>query len=162
MSNVTEIKLKKTEFIPFLDTSGGATDATWKRIARSTIFSLNPSPQTESLDYISTEIPVEEVKNYIPELPQETALYEGDPIYDFMFQKFYELPVGSACVVPALICFGGTSKKAWRCNATLVLGELNTVDGKLSFTIKFGGNIDRGTYTITDGSPVFEAETASE
>ena len=157
-----EVKLKKTEFIPFLDTSNGAGEAAWKRITKSTIFSLNPSPQTESLDYISTEIPVEEVKNYIPELPQETALYEGDPIYDFVFNMFYELPVGSACVVPALICFGGTAKKAWRCDATLVLGELNTVDGKLSFTIKFSGDISRGTYTIVDGAPAFEGEKASE
>lgn len=157
-----ETKLKKTEFIPFLDTSGGDSEAVWKRITKSTIFSLNPSPQTESLDYISTEIPVEEVKNYIPELPQETALYEGDPIYDFIFNMFYELPVGAACIVPALICFGGSSKKAWRCNATLVLGELNTVDGKLSFTIKFGGDIDRGTYTVVDGSPNFTSEKESE
>lgn len=152
-------KLRKHQFIPFLDTSktGGETP-TWKRVDLSTIFSLNPNPQTQTMDYISYETPVEEIEKYQPELPQEIALYEGNPIYDFVFGLFYDLPVGSAAKVPALICFGGEAKKAWLVNdCTLVLGELNTVDGKLSFTLKLGGNIERGTYTITSGAPTFSA-----
>lgn len=156
----TMTKLKKTEFIPFLDTGSDGTPS-WKRITKSTIFALNPSPQTESYDYISTETPVEEVKNYLPELPQETALYEGDPIYDFVFDKFYNLPVGTECMVPCLICFGGSDKKAWQSTVTLVLGELNTVDGKISFTIKFGGDIKRGTYAVADGVPTFTEASQS-
>lgn len=157
-------KLKKTDFIPFLDNSKTINTETWtvvwKRIDLSTIFSLNPNPQTTSMDYISYETPVEVIEKYQPELPQEIALYEGNPIYDFVFGMFHDLPVGSAATVPVLICFGGTAKKAWQIkNATLVLGDLNTVDGKLSFTLKLGGDITKGTYVITDGAPVFTAAT---
>jgi hypothetical protein len=103
---------------------------------------------------------VEVIDKYQPELPQEIALYEGNPIYDFMFDLFYDLAVGTAAVVPVLMCFGGTDKKAWQLEqSTVVLGELNTVDGKLSFTLKLGGDIDRGTYVITDGTPVFTPAT---
>ena len=155
-------KLKKTEFIPFIDTSGTISSAswvpTWKRIDLSTIFALNPNPQTTSQDYISYETPVETIDKYQPELPQEIALYQGNPVYDFMFDLFYDLAVGTAATVPVLMCFGGTGKLAWQLEqSTVVLGELNTVDGKLSFTLKLGGDIDRGTYVITAGVPTFTA-----
>jgi len=155
--------LNKTNFIPFLDTSKTINTTwvpTWKRIDLSTIFSLNPNPQTVSQDYITYETPVETVDKYQPELPQEIALYEGNDIYDFVFALFYDLPTGSAATVPVLMCFGGTGKKAWRIEqATLVLGELNTVDKKLTFTLKLGGDIDKGTYVITAGVPVFTPAT---
>lgn len=153
-------KLKKTDFIPFLDVSDTINETTWtpswKRVDLSTIFSLNPNPQTTTQDYICYETPVDIIEKYQPELPQEIALYEGNPIYDFVFGLFFDLPVGSAATVPVLMCFGGTDKKAWQVkNATLVLGELNSVEGKLSFTLKLGGDIGRGTYVITEGVPVF-------
>ena len=155
-------KLKKTEFIPFLDTSdSGSSSEVWSRIDKSTIFALNANAQTEDYDYICNELPVTEVKNYLPELPQEIALYEGNPVYDFVSDMFYELPVGAECIKAVLICFGGTGNKAWRTDATIVLQELNTVDGKLTFTIKFSGNIERGTYTITSGKPTFTARTST-
>ena len=157
-----ETKLTKNNFIPFLDTTQGTTTASWARIDRSTIFSLNPNPQSESVDYICYESPVEEIDHYEPELPQEIALYGGNPMYDFMFGLFYDLPVGSAAKVPALLCFAGTGKKAWLVPENVIqLGELNTMDGKLSFTLKMGGDITKGTYTIsTAGVPTFSTASA--
>lgn len=158
-----ETKLTKNQFIPFIDVSGTVNSGSswtpsWKRIDYSTIFSLNPNPQTNSRDYISMEAPVEEIESYKPELPQEIALYEGNPVYDFMFEKFYGLALGAEMRVPVLICFGGSEKKAWQVKeATVTLGELNTVDGKLSFTLNLGGTIDKGTYSITEGAPTFSA-----
>ena len=151
-----ETKLTKNNFIPFLDTTKGTTTAVWARIDKSTIFALNPNPQSETVDYICYESPVEEIDHYEPELPQEIALYEGNPMYDFIFDMFYDLPVGSEAKVPALLCFAGTGKKAWMVSDNVIqLGELNSVDGKLSFTLKLGGNITKGTYTITSGEPTF-------
>lgn len=159
MAETALTKLKKTDYIPFLDTSGtGSTTPTWKRVTRSKTFSLNPSPQTESLEYIGFETPITEITRYQPELPLDVALNEGDPIYDFVFGLFYDLPIGSEAYVPALICFGGTGKKAWQIKqTTLTLGNLDTVVGTLSFTLNFGGDIERGTYTITAGAPAFTA-----
>lgn len=157
----TETMLKKHQCIPFLDVSTTGT-ASWKRIDKSTIFALNPNPQTETFDYICYETPVEVVDHYQPELPQEIALYEGNEMYDFVFGKFYDLPTGEDAVVPCLICFPGSDKKAWKIDeCTLVLGEMNTVDKKISFTLRFGGDITKGTYTITDGVPTFTAATSS-
>lgn len=152
------VKLTRDQFIPFIDTSATNTP-NYKRIDYSTIFSLNPGAQTETLAYICYDADVTEITGYQPELPQEIAIYEGNPVYDFMFQKFYNLPVGSAAELKVLICFGGTGKKAWLVpKATFTLGELNTVDGKLTFTLNLGGDITKGTYTISAGGvPTFVA-----
>ena len=156
------VKLTKDKFIPFIDTSDTAGSSswvpTWKQIDLSTVFALNPNPQEESYDYICYESAVTEVTSYQPELPQEIALYEGNPVYDFLFEKFFNMASG-ALTVPVLMCFGGSAKKAWQLrNATITLGELNTVDGKLNFTLNLGGSREKGTYTITEGVPVFAAE----
>lgn len=150
-----EVTLRKHQCIPFLDTSKTST-ANWVRIDKSTIFELNPNPQTTTEDYICYESPVTVIDHYEPELPQEIVMNENNPCYDFIFEKFFDLPVGEACKVPLLICFPGEDKKAWRVNDNMiVLGNMNTVDKKISFTLKLGGNIDKGTYTITSGVPTF-------
>jgi hypothetical protein len=166
---MSEVMLKKHLCIPFLattvTTTGGTKTYTWKRIDKSTIFALGLNPQEETMDYISQETPVTVIDGYQPELPQEIALYEGNPIYDFVFGLVYDLPVGNGCNVPVLICFPTESdtaadKKAWLVDgATLSLGEFNTVDGKITFTLKLGGDIIKGTYEITDGAPVFSNDT---
>ena len=152
-------KLTRDKFIPFLDTAKDLTFATstWKRIDYSTIFELTMGEQEEDMDYICYANAVTEINSNKPELPQEIACYEGNPIYDFMFQQFYDMPVGADVKVPFLMCFGGTGKKAWRCIATITSKVLNTVDGKITFSIKLGGDIEKGTYTISDGAPTFTA-----
>lgn len=167
MSATTETKLRKFQCIPFIDTNKGVGTYKWERVKRSTIFALDPGPETEETDYISMETPVTEITKYAPSLPQETALYSGDPIYEFIYDMFYELPVGSGVKCPTLICFppnAAGEKRAWCIDETTVtLGEYNTVDGKVSFTLNLGGNIKRGQYTIstTDGSVTFTEGTFS-
>lgn len=152
-------KLTRNQFIPFLDTAKDSTFAanTWKRIDYSTIFELTMNEQEEDMDYICYENAVTEINANKPELPQEIACYEGNPIYDFMFKQFFDMPTGSDVKVPFLMCFGGTDKKAWRCMSTITSKVLNTVDGKITFSIKLGGDIEKGTYTIQDGTPTFTA-----
>lgn len=114
-------KLTKDKFIPFIDTSdtvGTNWQPTWKQIDLSTIFSINPNPQENTYDYICYESAITEVDSYQPQLPQEIALYEGNPVYDFLFQKFYDMESG-ALTVPVLLCFGGTAKKAWQLKTPL-------------------------------------------
>lgn len=167
---MAENKLNKTQFKPFLDVSntwevvnGSGWTPDWKRIDRSTIFSLNPNPQTEETDYISYETPVTEISNYAPELPQEIALYLGNPMYDYLAHMFFNLPIGTKTCVPMLMVFpeviesGDTTYyKAWQVQQNVItLGELNTVDGKLSFTNGLGGDIDKGCVTLSDGVPTF-------
>ena len=68
---MSETTLRKHMCIPFLDTTKGGQTPSYARIDKSTIFALNPNPQTETNDYICYETPVTDVDHYEPELPQE-------------------------------------------------------------------------------------------
>lgn len=153
---MAETKITKNHVIPFIDITGSGE---WKRIDKSTIFDLSFNPQSESVDYISMESAIEEVSSYQPELPQEIALYRGNEIYDFVEGLCIDLPVGDAIKVPFLLAWppdNGTIR-AWRVNdCRLLLSNYNSVDGKITFTLKLGGTIEKGTATIGDGKPVFQ------
>ena len=152
-------KLKRNQFIPFIDVAKDLTFAAseWARVDYSTIFELTVGEQEETLAYICYENDVTEVNSNQPELPQEIAIYEGNKVYDFMAKELYDLPTGEGVRVPFLLCFGGKDKRAWRTIATITSKVLNTVDGKITFSIKMGGDIEKGTYTISEGTPTFTA-----
>lgn len=155
-----EVRLTKNKTIPFINT--GTKDApVWVRIDKSTIFDLVANPQSTSEDYICYENAIEDITSYNPELDQEIVMNEGNPCYDFVFDLFYELPTGVNATLPVLICFAGTEKKAWRVDdAVCLLGSMNTVEGKITFTLQLGGTIQRGTYTLdSDNAPTFIAAT---
>ena len=160
---MAEVKLRKFQTIPFMDINKGEGEYEWRRIKRSTLFALNPNPQTTEEDYISMETPVTEVEKYQPELPQEVALYAGDDIYEFIFNMFYDLPVGTGLKCPTMICFppnGEGEQRAWVVDETTVeLGEYNSVDSKVSFTLKLGGDIKRGKYEVSGDSVTFTEGT---
>lgn len=160
-----EVKLTKTAFIPYIDTSGTSNGENWTpqytRIDKSTIFALALNPQTNTVNYISQELPSTEVDHYEPSLPQEIALYKGNPMYDYMIGLMLSLPVGNACVIPVLLRLG-EDNKAWLIKkTTIVFGELNSVDGKLTFTLNFGGDIEKGTIANANGVPTFTPTPAA-
>lgn len=164
--NITT-KITKDKVVPFLDTSnsinsGESWAPNWNRIDKSTIFDLAFNPQSTTEDYIAYETAIEEISAYQPELPQEIALYRGNPIYDYIEDLCYNLKVGDALRVPLLLLWppqaDGTIR-AWQIKDNrLLLSNYNSVDGKVTFTLKMGGTYDRGTATVMDGKPVFAAK----
>ena len=166
---VRTAKITKDKVAIYLDTSKSITSASWapdwNRVAKSTIFDLAFNPQSTTEDYIAYETAIEEISGYQPEIQQEIAMYRGDPIYDFIENLVYDLQVGDALRIPTLLLFppqlaeNGKLEgeiRAWQFKeARLLLSNFNTVEGKITFTIKLGGNIDRGTVAVADGIPVF-------
>ena len=163
---MAEVKITKNKVIPFLDISGTANTGAswvpvWKRIDKSTIFDLAFNPQSTTEDYIAYETAIEEISGYQPELPQEIALYRGNAVYDYVESLCYNLKVGDALRIPFLLCWAPEDNgtiKAWQVKENrLLLSNYNSVEGKVTFTLKIGGDIERGTVTISEGVPVFSA-----
>lgn len=161
---MAEVKITKNKVIPFLDISdsanqGGTWTPVWKRIDKSTIFDLSFNPQSTTEDYIAYETAIEEISGYQPELPQEIALYRGNEVYDYVERLCYNLEVGDALRIPFLLAWppeADGSIKGWQVKeCRLLLSNYNSVDGKVSFTLKIGGDIERGKIEITEGSPKF-------
>lgn len=163
---MAEVKITKNKVIPFLDISGTANTGAswvpvWKRIDKSTIFDMAFNPQSTTEDYIAYETAIEEISGYQPELPQEIALYRGNAVYDYVESLCYNLEVGDALRIPFLLCWPPEDNgniKAWQVKENrLLLSNYNSVEGKVTFTLKIGGDIERGTVTISEGVPVFSA-----
>lgn len=140
---------------------GTAEEPIWARIGKSTIYDLSLNANVSTLDFIENEIPQDEVDYYKPELPQELATYEGDKAFDYLWDMYYNLPVGTELNKEILLVFPkniGTEAapefQAWDTSSTIVLTNFNTVDRKVTFTIKFN-EIERGKATVTDGAPSF-------
>lgn len=157
-----ETKITKNLCKIFIDVSDGAVTPEWKQIDKSTVLDIAMNPETESQDYISMEMPVEEIKSYKPSMDQEIATFKNNPIYEYMFEKFY---AAQTVQLKTLICFpphgDPEEKQAWMVPiTTCVLNNMNYVDGKLTWTMSFGGNTERGSYSINDdGEPTFTKET---
>ena len=158
---MAETKITKNLCMIFIDTSEGSGGPTWTRVDKSTILNIVMNAETESMDYISQELATEEIKSYKPSMDQEIATYKGNPIYEFMFQKFYNCDLAHG---KTLICFPETEKgkQAWEIDdTTFTLNEMNYVDGKITWGMNFGGDIKRGTYTVSGGTPTFSASPAA-
>lgn len=150
----TEKKLTKNLCKIFIDVSDGAETPEWAQIDKSTVLDIAMNAETESQDYISMEMPVEEIKSYKPSMDQEIATFANNPIYEYMFKKFYE---AKTVQLKTLICFPPHGdpevKQAWMVPITAcILNNMNYVEGKLSWNMSFGGNTERGTYTIDEGT----------
>ena len=154
---MADVRITKNMCIPFIDVSENDAPI-WKRIDKSTIFEIEMNAKTESCDYISQETPTEEIVSYAPSMNQEIATYRGNPIYETMFRRFYECSTAHG---RSLICFpedGSGQKKAWLVEDTaFVLSAMNWAEGKITWSMRFGGDIQRGTYTVSDGVPSFVA-----
>lgn len=151
----------KPKSMIFIDT--GTDTPIWARIGKSTVYDLTLNANVVTNDFIEDELPTDEVDYYKPEMSQELATYEGDKAFDYIWDMFYNLPVGTELNKTVLFVFPkntGTEEaptfEAWQTVSTIVLTDFNSVDKKVSFTIKIN-KIERGTATVTDGTPSFTA-----
>lgn len=147
------MKLTRDLFIPCLDTSAAKDLSKLVPIDLSTIFEMSWNPQEETYGYICYKNDVTEIDSYQPELPQEIVLDNTNPVYKFVKDLAKIFPVGSAANVPVVICVpddNGSVTEGWAFkDAVLSVDNLNTPDGKLSFTLKLNGDIEIGTVAVT-------------
>lgn len=162
--------LTRDLYIPFLDgntirkaigkeAEGEGYD--WIRIDKSTIFALAFNPQEETYGYIDTANDTTYVKSYQPELPEEIILDNDNPLYKLLHPFCLAMPTGTNAQVPLLLVTpnmddgSATEGRIWEDNI-LSPGELNSVDGKLSFSNKMNGDVKVGTVDIKNGKPTFK------
>lgn len=132
----------------------------WFRIKKSTALDLALNPETKEYDYIVDESPTTELDKYKPSINQALTMYKGEPDYEYVFNKFYNLAAGEDAKTEALIVYmqesaGASTYKAWKTDAIISINDMNAVDSTITFDIMFGGTTKKGTATVTDGVPTF-------
>ena len=146
-------QLTRNLFIPCIDTSAAKDGSGYTPIDLSTIFELSWNPQEETKGYICYKVDSTEITGYQPELPQEIVLDSDNPIYNFVHDFGMKFPVGTDAEVPVLLIEPNANGETvvgreWK-SAVISMQNMNTVDGKLSFTLKLNGDKRNGTVAIT-------------
>lgn len=162
------MKQTRDLFVPFIDTNKSTDGAgyQWVPIDLSTVFELSYNPQTETYSYICDANDSTEITSYQVAMDQEIALESENKLYKFMFDFMRSMPVGSAAKVPVMITYpnketGKTTEADVWDDAVISPGVLNTVDGKLTFTLQLNGAPKKGTVTISEGTATFSGSDAS-
>ena len=156
-------KLTRDQFRPYVDITQGAVEGTydWVRIDKSTLFALSFNANEETYEYIDSANDTTEVTGFAPTMEQEIILDDENPLYQFLEPLFMSRLADSSVsfAMPVMItepdATGGETYTAWVWDeATLTPSELNTPDGKLSFTINLNGTATKGTATFADDGTV--------
>lgn len=106
-------------------------------------------------------MPTTDIDYYKPAIEQELQTNKGDKAFDYVYDMLYNLPTGEDLKKDMLFVFAGensdSSYNAWKCQVTLVVKNLNTVEEKIYFTVNIN-KITRGTATVSpSGEPTFTA-----
>lgn len=157
-------QLTRDTYRPYLDINRGSGTYDWCRIDKSTVFNVEWNPETETVGYIDSANDTTEITSYGPTMEQEIILDNENPMYQFIEPFCWEMPTGSAAIVPVLLtecdAAGGETYTARVFDeATIQPGNLDSVEGNLVFTLNLNGDFTEGTATFDDdGSVTFTAE----
>lgn len=157
------MKLTRNLFIPMLDVNKGTGEANYVPIDLSTVFEFAFNPTTETYSYICNANDTTDTTGYAPTMDQEIVIDNENPMYEFIYPFCMSMPTGSACKVPCLLVEPDmetgepTCGRLWK-DATISPGSVNTVDGKVSFTINFNGDQVTGTVANNAGKVTFEPD----
>ena len=162
------MQLTRDKFIPCIDKTKGVTPGTyeWVRICKSTVFDFAFNPATEERSFICDKNNSTEITGYAPSMEQEVILDNTDELYKFMDEFLHEYPTGSDAEIPvllvrpALVSGEPTAGEVWE-HAVISAGSINSVDGKLTFTINFNGDPIKGTVAISQGKVTFTPSEAA-
>lgn len=158
-----EQKIRKHQIALYINQSETEVED-WLRICKSTNLTISMNPATEDVYYICDENPTTELNNYSPAIEQDITTIKGSPDYDFFFKKYFERATGENAKADFLIIYiaeteDGTTYKASKTDATIIVNDLNANDSKLNINLAFGGKSENGTATISeDGIPTFTKE----
>lgn len=158
------MKLTRNLFVPMLDVDvlkeSPTETAEYVPIDLSTIFEFAFNPNTETYSYICYANDTTETTGYAPTMEQEIVLDNSNPLFKVLYPFCMSMPTGSKCTVPCLLVEPDMSTgkptrgRLWK-EATISPGTVNTVDGKLTFTLNFNGDQQQGTVANSDGTVTF-------
>lgn len=148
----------REDMIPLIDMNaikrflGVETDGdghAWTRVDKSEIDEITFDAQTETKKYIDTKNDYTYINSYNMSEPQEIITDGNNECYSLLYEYSMHRPTGSDAEVPCMQLFPsvmepGKADAFLFENAMLVPGTINFVDKKLTFTMQFNGDMQRG------------------
>ena len=165
-------RLKKHLNYLFLNTTPEVAvgSEAWSRVGKSTEWTDTMNAVTSTYEYIEDAGPTEVLESYQPSTSMPLSAYEGDPIYEYVFDLYQKQDVGSSAVTRAMRVFqsqSGGNFKAQVSDCVVTIDNFNFANGVITFNITQSGTPRLGTATVSESvdshgnriwTPVFTAE----
>lgn len=137
------------------------------QLCKSTENTITMNAETEDLDFIVDKNPTTIIKRYKPSFSNPLTMYKGSEDYEYFFPKVYDLPTGADANGKMLIVFMNAKNeqgkyKAWNCDVTFVIDNIDPANSQLTMTVQINGTIKRGLVTVTSGTPSFTEDSDGE
>ena len=150
-------RLKKHLNYLFLNTSPDAAvgSESWSRVGKSTEWTDSMNANTTTYEYIEDAGPTEVIESYQPSTSMPLTAYEGDPVYEYVFDLYQRQDVGSGAVTRVMRVFqnkAGTSGgfRAQVSDCTVIIDNFNFADGVITFNITQSGTPRLGSATVAE------------
>lgn len=134
----------------------------WARVDKSEVFELAFNPEENTRGYIDTPNDATFVEKYGLQMDQEIVIDGNNETYSLMYEYAMHFPTGSDAEVPCALIMpnvkdpaGSADAFLWR-QAILSPAGINTIDKKLTFSMKFNGAMERGTGAKNETTGRFE------
>lgn len=169
MAEVTEKKIKRSEFATFLNTTPGA-EATYCRMGKGITgqtVAYNPTVNTEQ--YINEDSATNSVEAYAPSINTPQTCYAGEPVFEYIDGLRRARAIGAAAETDIVLVYiyskatGSNQYNAEKCKCVISVEEFGGDAGNpvsITYTVSLNGDPEIGTATITDGAMTFAKATA--
>ena len=168
MAETKQVKVKRSEFATFLNTSPDST-ATYARFGKGvTSQSVAYNPTVNNEQYIDEDNATSSVDAYAPTINTPQTAYKGNPIFDFVDGLRRSRAIGDAAKTDILMVYlydkqSDGSYPAEKQNVSISITDFGGDAGNplnITYDIGFVGDPVKGTVTITSGTVAFTPESS--
>lgn len=165
-----QVKIKRSEFATFINTSPGETTASYARFGKGvTSQSVAYNPTVNSEQYIDEDNATSSVDAYAPTINTPQTAYKGNPVFEYIDGLRRSRAIGDDAVTDILLVYiydkqSNESYSAEKQSVSISVTDFGGDAGNplnITYDVGFVGDPVKGTVTITGGTVTFTAETVT-
>ena len=155
---MTEVKVKRSQFQSFLDTTPAASP-TWSLVGKGvTTGTVNYNPETTTETYVHEDTATTTLERYAPNMPVEAQCINGEAIFEFIDNLRRTRAVGTDAETDMLMVYlyeTPVSTDQYPAELQHVSIQIDSFGGdggvtnRINFTINFIGDPTLGTYDVS-------------
>lgn len=165
---VKQVKVKRSEFATFLNTTPSAATPTWSRFGKGvTSQTLAYNPTVNSEQYIDEDNATSSIDAYAPTINTPQTAYKGNPVFNYVDGLRRKRAIGDDAVTDILLVYIYDKKEdgsypAEKQKASISITDFGGDAGNplnITYDIGFVGDPVQGTVSISNGTVTFTPET---
>lgn len=149
-------KIKRSQFITFLDTTPSATNATWKPLGIGVDeYGIDYNPQVDTEKWIIEDNARNDHSSNQKQGSVTQKCYKNDPVFEFVAAGRDQLNYKTQILDIDTWNGNGTSYPATLSQGIVAITSYMGENAEIEYDLYYDGDAVNGTVTITDGVPTF-------